>query len=192
MKTENSACKRRSCILVEGPRYGDATFYGHWLLSAAKANELLQQAKRDDPTFGREIAILEESQFLDFGISATRFISRFADKEFDTFVITTKPEDLNTLYDLVDFVLMVEMGFFTLTGDRYQTTLPRNLDMDRVKQAHLKISGALDETEDEDWIHPEQLVADMHYTQATKYQRLLRKMNQDQRLADRRALLFLD
>ena len=188
MKAKHSVCKSESCILVEGPRYGDATFYGHWLLSAAKANELLQQAKRDDPQFSREIAILEESQCLDFGISGTRFISRFADKEFDTFVITTKPEDLNTLYDLVDFVLMVEMGFFTLTGDRYQTTLPRNLDMDSVKQAHLKLAG----TEDEDWIHPERLCVDVPYSHAATYQRLLRTMNQDQRLADRQALLFLD
>jgi hypothetical protein len=49
---------------------------------------------------------------------------------------------------------MVEMGFFTLTGDRYQMTLPTKLDMDRVKQAHLKLAG----TEDENWIHPERRV----------------------------------
>ena len=188
MKTENPSAKASPCILVEGPRYGDATFYGHWLLSAAEANELLQQAKRDDPNFDREIAILEEGQFLDFGKSATSFMSRFADKEFDTLVITTKPEDINTLYELVDFVLMVEMGFFVLTGDRYQMTLPPNLNKEKVKQAHLKLA----ETEDEEWIHPERLCMDMPYLQAATYQRLLRTMNQDQRLAHRRAVLFLD
>ena len=83
---------------------------------------------------------------------------------------------------------MAEMGFFTLTGDRYQMTLPTNLDLDTVKQACLKLA----ETKDEDWIHPQRLVVAMPRSQAEKYQRLLRNVSQAQRLADRRALLFLD
>ena len=51
----------------------------------------------------------------------------------------------------------------------------------------------LDETKDDDYIiHPEQLVVDIPYLQATIFQRLLRDMNENQRLADRKALLFLD
>ena len=67
---------------------------------------------------------------------------------------------------------MAEMGFFALTGDRYQMTTPSNPDMDKVKQAHLKLAR----TEDEDWIHPEQLVVDMPHARATEYQRLLNDM----------------
>jgi hypothetical protein len=48
-KTETFKC--RSCILVEGPAWNDAEFYGHWLLSAAKANELLQDARKKDAEF---------------------------------------------------------------------------------------------------------------------------------------------
>jgi hypothetical protein len=182
MTAGNSACKSEPRILVEGPTWGDAEFYGQWLLSAAKANRLLQQAKRDDPEFRRAIDTLEMCQCLDFGITGTVFVSKLADKEFDTFVIDPSSADI------IEFVLMVEMGFFVLTGDRYQMALPPDLDMDGVKQAHLKLA----ETEDKDWIHPEQLIVDMPYSKAEQYQRLLRNMNQDQRLADRRALLFLD
>ena len=35
------------CILVEGPRYGDADFYAKWLLARAKAEQLSVEACRD-------------------------------------------------------------------------------------------------------------------------------------------------
>ncbi len=169
-----------SHVLVEGPSWGDAGFFGRWLLTAAKVNELLQQAKRDDPDFHRSVDNLEILRTLDFGIMAIVFVSQFADKEFYTFVI-----DIVSSEDLIDFALMVEMGFFVLTGDRYQMTLPPTIDLETVKQAHLKLAR----TEDDDWIHPERLVRGMSYTQARKYQHLLGKMDQDQRLAARQALL---
>ena len=161
--------------------WGDSEFYGHWLLSAAKANQLLKDARKNDAEFHTATKTLEVMQCLDFGIMATVFLSLFVGKRFYTFLI-----DVNNSTDLLDFVLMAEMGFFALTGNRYQMTLPANLDMDRVKRAHLKLAG----TEDENWIHPEELIACMPYSQARKYQDLLGSMNQDQRLADRRALLF--
>src|SRR5262245_18229825 len=133
-KTQNFRC--RPCILVEGPAWGDAEFYGHWLLGAAKANELLQDAKNNDAEFRTAIETLEMLQCLDFGIMATVFLSLFADKQFQTFVI-----DVNHSADLLDFVLMVEMGFFVLTGNRYQMIAPENLDMDKVKRAHTKLRG---------------------------------------------------
>jgi hypothetical protein len=197
MKTEKSICKSESCILVEGPRYGDTTFYGQWLLSAAKANELLRQAKKDDPEFCKAIDTLEGIHLLDINIAATRFMSQFADKELYTFVINTTREDIDAAPgehatvehmtdpgEHMDFILMAEMGFFALTGDRYQMTLPQNLDMDKGKQAPLKLAA----TEDKNWIHPERLFVDMPYSEATKYQHLLRAMYQGHRLAERQAL----
>ena len=47
-------------------------------------------------------------------------------------------------------------------------------------------------TEDHEWVHPERRVMTMPGPRAVKFQRLLRDMNQRQRLADRRALLFMD
>ena len=83
---------------------------------------------------------------------------------------------------------MVEMGFFNLTGERYQMTLPENLDLKRVMEAHLRLAA----TDDEDWIHPEKLVVGMPRSRARRYEDLLGSMYQDQRLADERALLFFD
>jgi hypothetical protein len=137
----------RPCVLVEGPCWGDAEFYGQWLLAAAKAKELLQTTKKRDAEFYAAIATLEMMQDLDFGIMATVFVSRLA-VEFDTFIIDAASSDL------LDFVLMAEMGFFTRTGDRYQMTLPTSLEMGQIKRAHLKLAR----TEDDNWIHPEQLL----------------------------------
>src|SRR3974390_1912261 len=182
MKTENYDCKCKSCILVEGPAWGDAEFYGKWLLSAAKANELLRQAKTDDTEFRNAIDPLEVLHGLHFGIMATVFLSYFVDKEFQTFVLNSSSEDL------LSFVLMAEMGFFVQTGKRYQMTVPEKLNTEIVKQAHLKLAGS----EAGEWIHPERFAVDLPSPQAKMYQRLLREMSENQRLADRRALLFLD
>ena len=86
------------------------------------------------------------------------------------------------------FVLMAEMGFFVQTGKRYQMTVPEKLNTEIVKQAHLKLAGS----EDDEGIHPERFAVDLPSPQAKMYQRLLREMSENQRLADRRALLFLD
>ena len=76
-----------SCILVEGPAWGDAKHYGRWLIAAAKANEILQIAKKHDAEFLRAFDKLQIFQDLDFGIVATIFLSHLVDKEFQTFVI---------------------------------------------------------------------------------------------------------
>jgi hypothetical protein len=53
--------------LIEGPAWGDAKFYGHWLLNAAKAQRLLERAgkeRRSKFSFcnrsSRNIAVLRE------------------------------------------------------------------------------------------------------------------------------------
>ena len=48
MKTENLTIQGEKRILVEGPAWGDARFYGNWLLSAATANELMVSLKKND------------------------------------------------------------------------------------------------------------------------------------------------
>jgi hypothetical protein len=169
-------------ILVEGPAWGDADFYGHWLLEAAKAQRLLDQAKRDDAAFREALdTTVEICHCLDYGIMATVLLSQFAkNKQFQTFTVDI------AYFDPIDFILMVGMGFFVLTGDRYQMALPQNLNIEFVKQAHLKLAGT------ELWIHLERLIVAIPHARATQFQRLLGEMNQDQRLADRRLLLFLD
>jgi hypothetical protein len=183
MKTENPTVQGEKRILVEGPAWGDAQFYGNWLLSAAKANELMLSLKKNDLQFQRAADAIEMISCLDFGIAASIFLGRrLADTTHGTFIVDPASEDL------IEFVLMSEMGFFSLTGERYQMTSPSHPEVNKVKQAHIKLA----ETEDEEWIHPERLVVDMPYSRAKMFQQLLGKMNQSHRLADRHALLFLD
>lgn len=182
MKTENLAIQGEKQILVEGPAWGDARFYGIWLLSAATANELMVSLKKNNSEFRCAADAIETIFCLDFGIAATVFLKRLADTAYETFILDPASEDL------IDFVLMSEMGFFSLTGERYQMTSPSHLDANKIKQAYIKLA----ETEDEEWIHPERLVVDMPCLRAETFQQLLGKMNQGQRLADRHALLFLD
>jgi hypothetical protein len=83
--------------------------------------------------------------------------------------------------------MMVEMGFFVLTGQRYQMVIPTQLIMAKVKRAALKLA----QTEDEEcYLHPEYLVATMPYAEAKAWQNRLREMGDDHRNADR--LLLLD
>src|SRR5262245_13178681 len=99
MTLKPSGREKETVVLIEGPAWGDAGFYGQWLLDAAKANELLQQAKKDDQKFREAIATLEILHCLDFGIGATLFLS-WLNRKFHSFVIDSSSEDL------MDFVLM--------------------------------------------------------------------------------------
>jgi hypothetical protein len=183
MKTENPTVQGEKLVLVEGPAWGDAQFYGNWLLSAATANELMLSLKKNDLQFQRAADAIEMISCLDFGIAASIFLGKsLATTTHGTFIVDPASEDM------IDFVLMSEMGFFSLTGERYQMTSPSRLDVNKVKHAHIKLA----ETEDEEWIHPERLVVDMPCSRAKMFEQLLGKMDQSHRLADRQALLFLD
>jgi hypothetical protein len=160
---------------------GDADFYGRWLVYAAHANKIFNNLKLDDPQFRAATETIEIAELLDFGIAATHFLCLLRQK-FETFILETG--------DLVPFVLMVGMGFFTRTGDRYQMTLPLYLDADGVKKAHLELMRT--QNVREDWIHPERLVVSMPLAKAANYQGLLSAMDQEERIAERRALLSQD
>ena len=72
-----------------------------------------------------------------------------------------------------EFVMMVEMGFFVVTGQRYQMAIPAQLNMDVVKKAALKFAQT------ENWesvLHPEDLVTTMPYAGVKAWQERLRKM----------------
>ena len=44
MKTIDSINDAARYVLVQGPRWGDAKFYGNWLQSVAKAQALCEEA----------------------------------------------------------------------------------------------------------------------------------------------------
>ena len=179
MTTDTAMHEHKTAVLVEGPAWGDAQFYGEWLLNAAKANELLKQARRDDPSFNKAVETLEVIYCLDFGISATVYLWKLANEGKYTFVVDPCDQDL------IDFALMVDMGFFTLTECRYQITIPCGLDLQNVKRAHLKLV----ETEDDEWNHPERHILLVAHEELKEARRQLHEMNQSKRLRQR--LVFL-
>lgn len=72
-------------ILVEGPKWGNAEFYGEWLRAAAKAEALWNKAL-EDPDFEKKVERLSVIHIPDFGISATVMLSWLI-KNFASFAI---------------------------------------------------------------------------------------------------------
>jgi hypothetical protein len=105
MTIQSRTVEAVSVMLIEGPKWGDAELLGRWLISAAQANALLQQAKDDDPDFRKAINSLEVvRQRLDFGNLGAVFVAQFVDSQ--AFVVESDAEDL------IEFSLMAHMGFF--------------------------------------------------------------------------------
>ena len=183
MNLEDPLHETEPYILVEGPRWGDAEFYGKWLLAAAKAEALWKEAV-NDPSFEKQIELMTVLYIPDFSIGATVLLSRF-EKDLFSITVGLTNEDVEVFNE---FAMMFELGFFVLTGERYQMVIPTKLNMGKVKRAALKFAR----TEDADGVlHPEYLVATMSYARAQEWQTRLRQMDENHRCADRLLLLEL-
>jgi hypothetical protein len=180
----NPVHETEPCILVEGPRWADAEFYGKWLLMATKAQALWEKAIKY-AHFKKQIELLTAIYIPQFDLSASLFLFQLK-KNLVSFTIPLHGEDWG---ELDQFTLMAEMGFFVLTAGRYQMAIPAKLNMNLVKSAAL--SYAKTEVEDEG-LHPEYLVTTMPYAQAEEWQTRLRDMNEEQRCAERAVLLDED
>jgi hypothetical protein len=85
--------------------------------------------------------------------------------------------------------MMAHMGFFERTGERYQMVLPLSLNSETVKAAGGKLAETMDAA---CAIHPERLVMTLSFATAQAWQKRLQEMDERQRLADRKVLLFAD
>jgi hypothetical protein len=144
-------------VLVEG--FGDAEFYGNWLLAASKAEALRKEAF-DDPDFEKQVDRLTVIYIPDFGISATLFLIRLKDN-LSSFVISFCEDEG------VDFVLMTELGFFVRTARGYQMAIPADLTLTKVKAAALTYAQTED---DKSYLHPEVVVYLMPLAEALRSQ----------------------
>lgn len=163
--------------VIEGPSLEDASFYGEWLLAAAKA-EALWKLSYADPEFDKQVASLCVVYVPDFAIAAAILLADLLNGRGVSLVrLDSEQGD--------EFTMLVGMGFFVLTGDRYQTTMPDDLNIERVKSAVL----AYAETEERYAMHPERLVASMPLFEAQKWEVRLRDIGESQRVADRGLLL---
>jgi hypothetical protein len=167
------------CALVEGPMWADTKFYGKWLLAAAKADALWKKSI-SDPSFQEQVDRLMITYIPDFNIGATVLLSRL-EQNLASFVVSLNGEE-----EPEEFAMMIGMGFFVLTGHRYQMVIPARLTLGSVKKAVLRLA----QTEDEEcFLHPEYIVTTMPFAEANAWQRRLRRMDEAHRQADRQVLL---
>jgi hypothetical protein len=170
------------CVLIESPGWLDASFYGKWLLAAFEAQKLWSEAVQSDCEFRSQIDHLEVLGSVLLGTEAFKVVGKIAEN-VRTLIVRVDS-------DLGDSVaLLARMGFFALTGARYQMILPTRLDAKIVKDAALALAA----TEDDEFaIHPEHLLKIMPLSSAQRWHDRLQQMYEGQRLADRNALLCYD
>ena len=153
-------------ILVQDPAWGDAQFYGEWLLAAAKAEASWKEAYADED-FKQQVEHVCDSYIPDFGIAATIVITQLRECR-TTLLIELDSEEGD------HFAMMAEMGFFAHRTPSYQMTLPYLLTSEKVKAAIFRYA----KTEDDKFmLHPEYLVTPMPLSEATTLQHRLRAIN---------------
>jgi hypothetical protein len=170
--------------LIEGPRWADTKFYANWLLAAAKANELWTEAL-NNPRFSKRVDLLTAFVLPDFSVGATVLLSRL-EQNLASFVISLNEETVPE-----EFAMMIEMGFFALTGQRYQMVIPTRLTLRKIMKAALRLAQTEAEGEDGlDVLHPECIITTMPLAEAKAWQSRLRQMDEAHRHGD--ILLLLD
>src|SRR5882757_8313612 len=80
MNNEASEDQVPRCVLIEVAKWGDAHFYGQWLLAAAEA-ETLFRSELAKEGFKALVDDLEISHCLNFGISAIVFLQKLSGRE---------------------------------------------------------------------------------------------------------------
>jgi hypothetical protein len=155
------------CVLIKGPNWGDAEFYGKWLLAAAQAETFWKEACKD-PGFEKQVKrVIYDFCIPDFGISASLMVMRL-EEYMTTFVLDLESEESGA------FVMMFTMGFFATSNPGYRMAIPSDLTVAKVKGAALKYA----ETEDEEYVlHPEYLVNTMSFPDARAWQNRLRAVD---------------
>ena len=166
-------------VLVEGPAPGEAEFLGRWLLAAVDADKALEQQRKRNPKLKEQISRIEVIYVVSFSPAATRFVELLM-KNLTCFTL-----DLWDEWGEI-FTVMAALGFFRRTGERYQMTLPEEIDGPVIEDALLKLAA----TEDgEYFLHPEHLVSCFTKTDAHIWQDLLDRQPWKERVADRALLL---
>jgi hypothetical protein len=167
-------------VLVEGAGPGDLEFTVRWLLAAARADRMLKREFAIDPSFRVSIERLEVANFVEFRPAAMAFLRMFFEN------LTAFTFDLERSEWAEIFVIMVAAGFFQLTGNRYQMTVPKKLDIKEIKKA-LRLLAA---TEDENCeLHPEEFVYTARYREVIEWRKRLVGLDWQQRVTDRAILL---
>jgi hypothetical protein len=165
--------------LAEAPLWGDAKFFGRWLIAAAEAQQALEAALAADPGLQQRFVCDPE---IYLGIDAMLYI-HYLVGSYCSFVIDINGPDAD------GFFLLAEMGFFAHSGTRYQMTIPESITP---KDAAVAIERLMS-TEDENGVRRhEDIIKCMPKCEAEQWQRRLDSLSDRTRLTDRRLLLGLE
>ena len=165
--------------LVEGPGPGEAEFLGRWLLAAIEADKALEQQRKQNRNLKEQISRIEVIYLVSFSPAATRFVELLM-KNLTCFTL-----DLWDEWGEI-FTVMAGLGFFRRTGERYQMTLPQEINGPMIEDALLKLAATED---DESVLQPEHLVSCLTKTDAHMWQDSLERQPWIERVADRALLL---
>jgi len=166
-------------IVIEGPSV-DGKFVMAWLDHATKADAALRSHFGKNPGFREGISRLEIVREIEFVPWAMEFIRLWL-TENGVFCIDSPCDESTEMLPT-----MSAMGFFTLTGERYQMTIPDSLDLAAMISSLADLAG----TEDDDYVlHPERLLVTMTAHDAFQWKQRLLTLDLQQRLADRNILL---
>src|SRR5262245_60032232 len=124
---EDAVHKDVSCALIEGPRWADCKFYARWLLAAEKAEKLWARALAN-AEFEQQVESLCGLCVPNFEIAACVLLMQI-EKQLNIIILQLGSEEE------LEFCMMVSLGFFRLTGRRYQLTIPYRLTEAAVKRA---------------------------------------------------------
>jgi len=171
--------REEAWVVVEPPGPGDAKFVSEWLSSAVEADRLLVSYYSINPAFLPSLGMIDEQ----FAPAAMAFVTMWL-KDLAAF-----PLNLNRSEFTNSFANMAAVGFFTLTGDRYQMTVPKDLKVETITNALLQLAATEDVTADFDYPHPEWLVSTMTQQEALEWVRKLNRLTWQHRVADRDVLL---
>ncbi len=165
---KDSTSEHLPCVLVDGPSWGNMPLYGKWLIAAARANALWYRAINDH-SFKKQVSRIIARHIPDFSIGAAVLVARLTES-YRTFIVRLDEDDDEWM---IEFMMMVEMGFFIRRGEGYDMVVPSRLTIGKVKRAALKLA----QTEDEECrLHPERLVTTMAYAEAKAWQACLSGM----------------
>jgi hypothetical protein len=166
-------------VLVEGPGPGEAEFLGRWLLAAVEADKTFEQQRKQNPNLKEQISRIEVEYLFSFQPASTRFVELLM-KNLACFTL-----DLWEEWGEI-FTVMAGLGFFRRTGERYQMTLPQEINGPMIEDALLRLAA----TEDEEcYLHAEDLVSCLTKANAHKWHDLLERQPWMERVVDRALLL---
>jgi hypothetical protein len=157
----------RNYVLVKSAAWGDAEFYGRWLLAAAQAEAIWKEALKE-PEFEKQTENVCIFYIPDFGIAASMMLTQLGEYR-TSYLISLDSEEVE------HFAMMALMGFFIPMDRHYKMAIPANLTKAAFKAAMIKYAG----TEDKEFmLHPEHLVRSMSLSEARAWQRRWRAIDE--------------